>query len=415
MDKIKNEKMKFEILFKNRKWWLMIDQAFFSGISLITTILLTRVLDIKSFGLFSGNVLMLYLVLSILSALVTQPFQVNLPTVKSRAIYQSFCFLLYSILIILFIIVMLIVRNYFSFSTYILLYSVGFLYHDFWRRILLAIDLIEQTTFLDFIYAVFQMSLVVYIYYNTISNLSSVLCLLSIGYIPPLVLGLSILKPFKVDFLQYKLFLKLHYSQGKWLTATSVIQWWSSNQFVLYSSLYLGLEALGALRLVQTIFGVFNLVLQSFENYFLPQSALRLVQGKQQSIQYIHQLMQYSFPIVAVVLILMFIYADDLIYIIGGEKFSAYSFLIKGFALLYVLIWIAQPIRIAIRILLLNQSFFIGYLISLILSLLFSNYLLREYQLYGTVIGLIGLQLVLILFWHFTLVKNKFNLCKLSI
>lgn len=404
--------MNLKSVIQNRTWLLILDQCIFSGMSLLTTVFLARILDLKTFGLYSANVLIMYLVLSIFSSIVTQSFQVNVSSGLNKKMYQSFGFCLYSLLMIILCVITLIVNFYFPFSLYFLLFSIGFLYHDFFRRILLALDKIEEATIIDFILAVSQFSILTYVYFNSITNLSSVLIFIFIGYIPALIYGLVILSPFHFEYHEYITFLKFHISQGKWLTATAVIQWWSSNQFVLYSSLYIGLEALAVLRLVQSIFGIFNLFLQSFENYFLPQSAFHLSIGKNNAIRYIQKISQYSLPVVAIVLILTFIYSSELISLIGGDKFSSYGYLMRGFTILYGLIWIAQPIRIAIRILLLNRSFFIGYLLTLILSVSFSNFLLREYQLYGTMIGLIGSQFVLIVFWQYILVKNKFNLCK---
>ena len=47
------------------------------------------------------------------------------------------------------------------------------------------------------------------------------------------------------------------------------------NLFIVTSGVYLGVAALGAFRLVQSLFGILNLVLQTFENYVLPQASVK--------------------------------------------------------------------------------------------------------------------------------------------
>ncbi|MBK8885830.1 MAG: hypothetical protein IPN46_04470 [Saprospiraceae bacterium] len=55
----------------------------------------------------------------------------------------------------------------------------------------------------------------------------------------------------------------------------------TSNFFVATSGLILGVEALGAFRLVQTLFGLINVLLQGLESYVLPQAAIRFQQSKE--------------------------------------------------------------------------------------------------------------------------------------
>jgi O-antigen/teichoic acid export membrane protein len=63
-----------------------------------------------------------------------------------------------------------------------------------------------------------------------------------------------------------------------------MVQWFSSNFFTLVAGIYLGVNALGALRLVQSFFGVINVILQTVENYYLPKTAQLHYQDKKKKI-----------------------------------------------------------------------------------------------------------------------------------
>jgi O-antigen/teichoic acid export membrane protein len=228
----------------------------------------------------------------------------------------------------------------------------------------------------------------------------------------PIFIGFYALKQyFKFNHL-YILFFKKHISQGKWLLFSSVIQWWSSNLFVVASGVFLGLEALGAFRLVQTVFGVLNLLFQTFENYVLPKAVSLFVKSTNSAKKYIISISKKSGLLILSFLFVLYIFSDSIIQLIGGEKYTQYGFVIRGMSILYVLIFIGYPIRLCIRMLVLNKNFFIGYLLSLAFSLLFFNYFLSNFGLSGAILGLVISQLILIIYWQFVLSKNNFLLWK---
>jgi len=108
------------------------------------------------------------------------------------------------------------------------------------------------------------------------------------------------------------------------------------------------------------------------------------------------------------VLILCFLFAKDILIIAGGEQYADYAFVVQGLCLLYVFIYISQPLRCIIRSLEFNKVFFKGYLITLAFSLVFSHLILSNFGLYGVLLGLIASQLILIVYWSLILhLKNK--------
>jgi O-antigen/teichoic acid export membrane protein len=80
--------------------------------------------------------------------------------------------------------------------------------------------------------------------------------------------------------LQNKELLQYHFKEGKWLFSASIVQWFSSNFFTLVAGIYLGINALGALRLVQSFFGAVNVILQTVENYYLPKRLNCIIKTK---------------------------------------------------------------------------------------------------------------------------------------
>jgi O-antigen/teichoic acid export membrane protein len=111
-------------------------------------------------------------------------------------------------------------------------------------------------------------------------------------------------------------------------------------------------------------------------------------------------------------LAILFFFSSDVIQLVGGEQYVPYSFIVKGMVFLYVFIFLGYPIRIAIRILVLNKVFFTGYLLSFVFSLITFYFLLSEFEMNGAIIGLISAQVVTLGYWQFVLKKHNFILWK---
>ncbi len=396
---------------------VLVDQAIFSGTNFLLTLFLAQKLDIKNFGLFSTIVLVTYLVMSITNALIIQPFQVSISKIAKRKEYYVSLFLgLVALLSLFMFLVKLLVlflpnENIYSFqSNAIICFIVGYLLQDFFRKIFLGLANIVTVVIIDIVFLVL-ISIAFYILKNEITLFNTLLVVglaNSISSIPGLYF---IIKNYE-NPISWKLFLQDHITQGKWLFSVAVLQWCSSNFFVLISGVYLGIEALGALRLVQSFFGIINIVLQTVENYFLPKVAVLYNENVAKAKKYLVEITAYGALLFGLLLSVLFIFSTQIIVLAGGTKYESYAYVVKIIAVLYFFIFLSYPVRIAVRVMVLNKIFFIGYLISFVSSLLTFHLLLKYSGLYGAVAGLIINQILMILYWQNQLRKNQFILWK---
>lgn len=394
---------------------VLFDQAIFSGTNFLLTLFLAQKLDIKNFGLFSTIVLVTYLALSITNALIIQPFQVSIVKIsKVKEYYVSLFLGLVALLSLFMFLVKLLVlflpneNLYVVQSNAIICFVVGYLLQDFFRKIFLATANILAVIVIDGIFLVL-ISIGFYVYR---SNISLFNCLLILG-VSNCVSSFPGLYFFIKNYQNprsWKLFLNDHINQGKWLFSVAVLQWSSSNFFVLISGIYLGIEALGALRLVQSFFGIINIVLQTVENYFLPKVAVLYNESVSKAKKYLVEITIYGAILFGILLSILFIFSDEIIVLAGGVKYERYGYVVKIIAILYFFIFLSYPVRITVRIMILNKIFFFGYLLAFISSLLTFHFLLKYWGLYGAVIGLILNQIIMILYWQSQLKKNNFQL-----
>ena len=67
--------------------------------------------------------------------------------------------------------------------------------------------------------------------------------------------------------------MKANKEQGCWMLLKEILNLWSNSLFTVASGIFIGIEALGAFRLVQSLFGILNMVFQTFENHLLPEAS----------------------------------------------------------------------------------------------------------------------------------------------
>ena len=174
----------------------------------------------------------------------------------------------------------------------------------------------------------------------------------------------------------------------------------------------LGVEAFGALRLAQNIFGLLNVLFQAFENYVVPNAARVYQQSATLLSDYLKTISKKSVLLLLPILVVLFVLAPQVFTLAGGVQYASYYSLIQVMCGLYLLIFLGYPVRIAIRVMLLNKAFFIGYVTSTVFSVLAARPMVAWLGINGVVAGLLINQVLLIGYWLYVLKQKNFVLWK---
>ncbi len=385
----------------------------------MTILIFARTLQTYDFGVFVSIQLYTFLLMSISSAFVVQPMQVLYGTYKENKSYLSATVLMQlGVMLITFFAVSFIyfLDRYYDFGWSMVLfpagaYAITTILFDYVRKRLLVENKMNKLLVIESMVTFSQIAAAAISYFLELS-ISNVLLLMTMAFLPSIVYFIGNLinsKYIKTESLD---FLKTHFKQAQWLAPTAIVQWLTSNFFVATSGLILGVEALGAFRLVQTLFGLINVLLQGIESYVLPQASIRFQQSKQVAYEYLKTLIVKTIFPVVIILLVMFVFADQIILLAGGKAYITYGFVIRWMVILYVIILINYPVRMLIRLHEMNHLFLSGYIISFALSLSTASYLLSNFQLTGAIIGLGLNQLVLFVIWQYSLHKKERSLWK---
>jgi O-antigen/teichoic acid export membrane protein len=95
----------------------------------------------------------------------------------------------------------------------------------------------------------------------------------------------------------------------------------------------------------------------------------------------------------------------------GGDSFIKYSYVMVGLGLIYIVMTVAYPVRMLLRAKSYDKEFFIGNFLVVLFSLSASPYLIKNFELYGVLLGLLSTQLIALAYWSWVLrIKGKARL-----
>lgn len=400
----------------SKKILVLADQLLYSGLNFVTTLCLARLLSPTHFGIYSTIILTIYLIISISNAFIIQPFQVAERNFQKSPSYANFLLLLQLIAVAATLFITYIIGLCTPYAGYhflpLALIISGIVLHDYFRKYYLALNNPLQVLIIDAIVAISQLLLMIYLFRLGNSDLNQVLTGLGCSYSLAICFSVYVSKHWPLPIKDWSHFFIYHKKEGFWLVLVSFVQWGSANLFVASLGVFISIEALGAFRLVQSLFGVLNVLFQTFENYVLPNASRMYAVSVSTSKDYIKKISMQSALCIGLLLLALFIFSEEVMFIAAGHKYLPYSYVIKGMCVLYFILFIGYPVRLSIRMLLLNKSFFTGYLLAFLFSLLFFNSLLKYWQLNGVIIGLIINQCIMLLFWNYQLHLKKFYLWK---
>ncbi len=401
------------------KYWVLADQVVVSAGAFVTNLLVARALGITSYGLFSGILLAQLLVLSLLQAAFSgiMPVVWARLQVQQRAAYTSGLFwahgmVLMALAAIGFLLALVWPALLLTWQGVLwpaLAAAALYFLQDYLRRWMLATAAVQRAFVMDALSNAAQLVLLVAGWWQGWLQLDSSLWIIALTFIPSVLLGLWWLRPGRPVWAHMRLATRQHVPSAKWMLSSALLQWTAGNYYILAAGWWLGPAALGALRLAQYIFGLLNVLLQALENYALP-TAARLHDQPAQLFAFLLKMLRQLAVLFAPLLLLLALLRQTTMQLAGGSAFVPYSYVMIGMALLYVFILIGYPIRLALRVQLLNKHYFIGYVITTVFSILTARLLVGQWGLAGVLAGMIGAQCILLLYWLYILSsKNQLS------
>ena len=282
-----------------------------------------------------------------------------------------------------------------------------YIFQDFLRRLLFVVEAPLKVVIIDVLgFGSLPIILSVLYFFETLS-LDSLLVTIASTKIVSILLGIYYTRPFILTSRTIKPTIIIHWKYAKFLFASSILQWFSGNIFVLFSGIFIGPVALGALRVAQNILGILNIFFLFLENS-IPIKAAHVLHtsGREKFNRYMLKVFKQHFIVLFIFLIGIYVFQDQLLHLFYGSAMDHFEWLIPAFCGLYILIFFGTILRFVYRTIEKNEVLFYGYITSSILGLAISYPLIQFTGLYGVVVGLFVTQLASLLTYYF---HYKFN------
>lgn len=163
---------------------------------------------------------------------------------------------------------------------------------------------------------------------------------------------------------------KTHWAFAKWTLLGNMLYWICTQGFFIMISNFISNQQLGGMRTALNLLGLITILLVLFENIFTPKvSILYQQEGISILSKYIKKLQYKTLPLLVIIIVLVTVVAYFSFSLIFGENYEKYKYLTIIFGLYQLSLGLNRPSIVALRALNKTRHFFIGNLISTIITI----------------------------------------------
>jgi O-antigen/teichoic acid export membrane protein len=213
------------------------------------------------------------------------------------------------------------------------------------------------------------------------------------------LLGLAVgwlwVEPLEFHWQWIKAISRRHWKTSSWLGASALLQWTSGNLFVIAAPAYYGAAAVGVLKASQNLMGVTHVWFRGLDNIIPVETARHLRQGGVKSmLTYIRSTLMKWGGMTLLFAIVMGATPGYWLRLMYGPEMAQYGYILRLYALLYVIIFVGGPLRAGLQALEFTVPIFWSYLAMTAFSFALAFPMAKWVGLDGTMLGLLGTQVL---------------------
>jgi len=384
-----------------------IDQLLVSGFNFISSFVIARLLGVHGFGIYSFAWMGVLIASSLHQPFIILPLQTLWPKKKEEEKQEYLEALVFQHLVfataagLIAFLGVLMAKNTlkdWNIESVIVSFPLAvfsFLMQDFFRRYYFATRQNHLAILIDAIAycGLLASALSINLFHKP--DASMILLLTALFFLYASLIGLLSLPRLRFNFKKIKVTIAENWNFSRWLIATAALQWFSGNFFIIAAGAMLGPVAIGATRMAQNLVGITHVIFLAMENTIPAKAAYIMhASGKTNMLRYLkHFTFRMAIPVFFLLLSLA-LFSGYLIDTFYGHEYGGYRFMLQGFCLVYILVYIGYPMRYAIRTLENTKSIFHSFVISSCFSVLTVYPAIHLLGLYGILGGLLITQLI---------------------
>lgn len=405
---------------KNKKSLIFLDQILVSGSNFILGIILARFLGVEGYGQFALLWLIVLFFSSLQLAYIISPM-LTLGSKKSSFVLDRYLSTMIYLQLLFTAILMISLYFFFEIAVlfdekwdigdlkiYIIFTTLFFLFQDFLRRYFIIKAQYYKLILIDSIAYLGQILIITYFIYINNLELNTVLLAIAISFLLSLMIGYMQVSRVATDKQYKKLIFLKNWKFSKWLVYSAVLQWGSGNFFILAAGAILGSWSVGVIRVIQNTMGIFHVLFIALEN-ILPINFSKIYKkdGYSSLIKYFKLQLKYGFVVFSILASIIYIFSSEIIGFLYGNEYIEHSYLLVGFILIYMFIYITMLQRYLLRAIEMTKVIFTSYVFTTIFAFLSSYPLVEYFELKGVLLGMCIIQIIIIIIFYKSIVTNR--------
>jgi O-antigen/teichoic acid export membrane protein len=397
----------FRRQLRGRETWALTDQAVVSATNFLTNVMLARFMGLREFGIFALCWMCVLFVNSLQFALVISPMmsvgpkqsEEDRPSYFGAVVFQEL--VLVSLCFALVYVGMEIFGGDFRHVDVrhlaFPLAAAAFAYQmqDFVRRYFFATAQ-SRRAFLDDVLSYLPQLPILFVL-HAIGHLNSVTALWTMSgtSLFGLAVGWLWVEPLQFHWARIKSVASHQWRFSRWLGVSAVLQWTSGNLFVLAAPVFYGAAAAGVLKASQNLMGVTHIWFQGLDNVVPVETARRLHEkGVRSMLAYTRSILLKWGGLTLLFATVMGIAPGLWLRLVYGPEMIQYGYILRLYALLYVLIFFGGPLRAALVAIEFTVPIFWSYSAMTLFSVALAVPMAKWLKLDGVMLGLLGAQVL---------------------
>lgn len=394
-------------LMRGRETWVLADQSIVSATNFLTNVMLARFMGLREFGVFALAWMSVLFVNSFQYALIISPMMSIGPKQeeKDRSAYFGAVVFQELVLVTVCFVLVLAVLNISSslfrqsqlqhLAWPLAVSALAYQMQDFIRRYFFATRQSRCALADDVLSYVTQLPIILLLHISGHLNGATALWAMAGTSILGMMAGWFWVEPIEFKWDSIKAVSQRHWKMSRWLSASALLQWTSSNLFVIVAPVYYGAAAAGVLKASQNLMGVTHIWFQGLDNVIPVETARRLREGGVHSmLAYTRSMLMKWGGLTLLFAIVMGVVPGFWLRLIYGPEMVQYGYILRLYALIYVLVFAGGPLRAGLLALEFTEPLFWSYLAMTAFAFAFAVPLAKSLKLEGTMLGLIGTQII---------------------
>jgi len=377
-----------------------LDQGVISAANFLATVILARNVDPTELGVYGVGFISLHLVRSFQEGFVIQPLNVygasmDETTFKRYATSSSIIQVLLAILSALIVAVsgwVLTVLGNDTAGPALFSLWLAFLWwqlQEYVRRMLYT----RGAVFTAVINTVVAntVRLVLMILWATQSKLSGIAGLYAIawGALVALIPGIWSTRAYWTkDFLSIKVTWQRNWGFGRWVLGGTLANWVAVEFYPVLTAGLISFAAAGAYRALQNLVAPIHLLLRATDTFLTPRAANIYEKNGQRALSRTLRLIYLAagIPILAILIVAM-TFPKQLLHLVYGDTYLAYSDGVVLMALFYALWFAYWPLQTIFKAARLSRPIFVANLVAILLMFTMGIWMILRWGVYGTIAG----------------------------